>query len=203
MYRIAANIILITLAALIIYLIRRKNPTKKQRVSILFAAFAILVLNYWGVPIIEYYVVSIPSVQKAYNIRFEDPIVKVVENENGAYVISNYENDSITVYYFEKADAKWKTLNPFFHTSMKWKVTSSATLTRCKNLKSSTQLVMISVWQMDKPVQVQITDNYQTKFEQFSEKNVQNVFSKMYYAQIDSSIASYSVNISGNVITIE
>lgn len=201
------RIIFTLIIALIVIFTFKKCIHQIKRKHTILLAFTILIvyLSSFFIPF-ENYIVNFESPEKAFKYRyFNTNIIRVVEEENCAFIFYGEDGSSVSFAGFEKKEGRWKVPNQVGTYKEKSYIVGHYFVDTIEVQRDRKKMIIISDGNLQKPESnMKIGDNYNSQFTSFYCKyKYADYYTVFYYTVIDSSLQNYCLDIDGKVITIK
>ena len=201
MYTIV-RIIITLILLLIVFMVYGKTIKKNGNKKIIAVISLMIFFALLWIPF-ENYVMSFKSPTAVFKYQFfNKDIVKLVENENSAYIIYSNDGTSLSFESFEKKNGSWKLENIFSSNKIDFKTYNEYNLANIQTKNNSQNLIIVSeVNRTEQASNIKVSDNLNSKFNTFLYKYKDIDYNTtFYYTIIDSQTKSYKLSINDKVI---
>lgn len=196
-------IIYLILNVFILFLIKMKLSKIKFIISLIISVICFGVFSiYMGTPIEQRWV-KFDTIEQAFKYSYpEDEIVKIIEKDNYAIVIYDFDNRGRTVTFFKKVDNKWLVTNGS-NSKQKLYYTQQYGIITDRSTDGKTKFIAISFSNITGAnKEISISDNYNTKFIYVETMEKSGDMMYEYYGIIENIKDDYYLTINGNTVSL-
>ena len=146
--------------------------------------------------------IEFDTCEDAFRYSYTNDILKIIEEENCAFVVYEDLNNSIMYTCLDKCGHKWKAQNPYFIANTELKSIEDAYITKVSDSEGSKVLIIMEEYLMkDQEGLKKIEDNQKSKFVSFSIPYKDTDFYTVFtYVVIEANIDNYELKVDGKVI---
>lgn len=199
------RIILMVIVILIFYPKLKKNLPDNRMKREFLIVITVMILYYILIPIhFENVVVKFHSPKDAFEyMHFNKKIIKIIEDDNCAFIIYGEDGSSFSFTAIEKRDGVWMVASSDI--SVTFKNINRYQITVCNMKQCNKKLVCLCDVNNTEPHRnIEISDNKNSRFETFCSKyEIVDYYTIFYYTVIDSNSTGYQLTVNGQSISLK